>query len=187
MSIHRQRFQRKNSPLILVSHWKFPPLLHFPDGNRQQICLPIRMSSQPGPGMIDVMVCHQDLGPLTVNHPGRRSHMRHGIVPCKYIPFFPQAPEKDVPVPFLLFIKRDGIVLIVQAVPLPFLLAVSNIIPNAFWYPCCSLPVKGVCMGSHGCMETRLLTIYHDFCPDTWPCLLFLIKIRLYGGNTNKS
>ena len=106
MSVHGQDFQRIDF-LCNRTHLLKPAFLHhFPDSHLKEVPLTVRMASQPGPGMIDVMVCHQDLGPLTVNHPGRRSHMRHGIVPCKYIPFFPQAPEKDVPVPFLLFIKR---------------------------------------------------------------------------------
>ena len=59
--------------------------LYLPDRNRQKIRLPIRMSSKPGPGVVNIVIYHKNSGSLPVHNPGGSRHMGYCIFSGKSI------------------------------------------------------------------------------------------------------
>ena len=53
--------------------------------NGQQIRLPIRMSSHPGPGIINIMIYHKHFASVLIYHPGRSRNMRNCIFSGKCV------------------------------------------------------------------------------------------------------
>ena len=80
--------------------------LHFPHGHGQQVFFPVRMTAQPGPGIIDAVIRHQHFGIIPVHHPDRCRHVHGFVFPGKDIVRCQGLPNQ-FQIMFFLFIERD--------------------------------------------------------------------------------
>ena len=85
MAVYSQGFHGKNllRHRMNVGNPRF--FLYLPDCNRQKIRLPIRMSSKPGPGVVNIVIYHKNSGSLPVHNPGGSRHMGYCIFSGKSI------------------------------------------------------------------------------------------------------
>lgn len=79
-------------------------LPHLTEGYGVKIGLAIRVSAGPGPGIINVVIGHQDLSALFIYHPGGCCHMAELVVTKKWGFCCSQEFQDVLLIPFLLLI-----------------------------------------------------------------------------------
>ena len=81
VAVHRQDLQgielRRDG-----RHGHKPALLpHLPQGNGEKIPLPVGVTAQPGPGVIEIVIGQEHLLPVRTHHPGRGGQVGGGVFP----------------------------------------------------------------------------------------------------------
>ena len=106
MAVYSQGFHGKNllRHRMNVGNPRF--FLYLPDCNRQKIRLPIRMSSKPGPGVVNIVIYHKNSGSLPVHNPGGSRHMGYCIFSGKSILIISDPVQDQTFVFFFLLIIR---------------------------------------------------------------------------------
>ena len=108
VSVYRQHLERKNfsgrlrRPHILRRKSAF--LRNLPQRHRQKIRLPVRVSAEPRPRIIDIVISHQHLAARTIYDPSRRSHVRQPVLPGENVFARRQTFQNQRPIRRLLFI-----------------------------------------------------------------------------------
>lgn len=79
--------------------------LYLTYSHGQQVFVSVRMSAQPGLGIVDVVVCHQDLCPGGISDPGGGGQMGYGIVSGKNVRTAAAQAQDLCSVFFFLFVE----------------------------------------------------------------------------------
>ena len=79
MAVHCQNFQTENFPADQCGVGDTCLLPQFPQSHRAQILLPVGVTAQPGPGIVDVVVSHQSFCAFFVYHPCGCGKMRNHV------------------------------------------------------------------------------------------------------------
>ena len=108
VSVYRQHFEGKNfsgrlrRPHMLRRKSAF--LRNLPQRHRQKIRLPVRVSAEPRPRIIDIVISHQHLAARAIYDPSRRSHVRQPVLPGENVFARRQTFQNQRPIRRLLFI-----------------------------------------------------------------------------------
>ena len=106
VAVHRQNFQR----IQILRHWmdlrETAFLPDLPQRHGQQIPVSVGVAAQPGPGVIELVIGHQDLASVRADHPGGGGKMGGGIGSGIQVLVAVKTAEQLFTVLFLLLIPR---------------------------------------------------------------------------------
>ena len=104
VSVYRENFQGIDILRNRADVRQAAFLPYFPESHCQQIALSVRVTAQPSPGIIEIVIGHEDLLPVRTDHPCRCGQVCGGVAPGVEVLAAFQPPEKLSAVCFLLLV-----------------------------------------------------------------------------------